>query len=93
MRSVACCGSCPCPPPSPPPLPLDACVQALLEMFEANGVPMPLQRAGPAAYTLNSSRAAVRLLNGRLVVRGGAGQAQEITAWLERQPLRSAARA
>ena len=75
---------------------LPACLrsaQALVEMFERNGVHMPLQRVGPGAYTLSSSsRAAVRvvMLNGRLVVRSGAGASSEITAWLERQPLRAA---
>ena len=62
-------------------------------MLHQHGVPLPLQRTGPCQFVLGTARAAVRMVNGRLVVRGGAGQAQEITAWLERQPLRSAARA
>lgn len=48
---------------------------------------VPLQRAGPCQYRLGSAKLAVRLVNGRLMARAGAGQTVDVLAWLEKQPV------
>jgi hypothetical protein len=62
-------------------------LQGLLQLFADNGVAIPLAKCGPAQYRLGSAKLAVRLVNGRLVARAGAGQTTDVLHWLERQPV------
>ena len=89
----AAAAACPATSASPPPLTAAALAssplprQGLLHLFREQGVGIPLQRAGPCQYRLGSARLAVRLVNGRLMARAGAGQTVDVLAWLEKQPV------
>ncbi|KAL4858591.1 Glutathione S-transferase P [Chlorella vulgaris] len=63
-------------------------VQGLLQLFQDNGVHVPLLKCGPCQFRLGSAKLSVRLVNGRLMARGGAGQTMDVFAWLEKQPVR-----
>ena len=81
QRTRACCAHiwCLCAlPPGP---------QGLTQLFNTNGVHLPLQRVGPCTFALGGARASVRLVNGRLMARSGSGGWLDIVGWLERQPV------
>lgn len=63
-------------------------LQGLLQLFQDNGVHVPLLKCGPCQFRLGSAKLSVRLVNGRLMARGGAGQTMDVFAWLEKQPVR-----
>lgn len=62
--------------------------QGLLQLFASHGLPIPLHKCGQCVYRLGPAGAKLplRLVNGRLVARAGAGQTMDILAWLEKQP-------
>ncbi len=74
----------PCRPHAPRPAPL----QGLLQLFDSNGLPVPLHKCGQCMYRLGPAgcKLSLRLVNGRLMARSGAGQTMDILAWLEKQP-------
>lgn len=43
--------------------------------------------ATPPQYRLGAAKLAVRLVNGRLMARAGAGQTVDVLDWLGRQPV------
>lgn len=59
-----------------------------MQLFSSNGLPIPLHKCGQCMYRLGPAGAklSLRLVNGRLVARSGAGQMMDILAWLEKQP-------
>ncbi|KAL4443463.1 hypothetical protein ABPG75_011200 [Micractinium tetrahymenae] len=67
---------------------VDHMVQGLLQLFASNGLPIPLHKCGQCQYRLGPAGAklSLRLVNGRLMARAGAGQTMDILAWLEKQP-------
>lgn len=68
--------------------PRPAPLQGLLQLFDSNGLPVPLHKCGQCMYRLGPAgcKLSLRLVNGRLMARSGAGQTMDILAWLEKQP-------
>lgn len=64
--------------------------QGLLQLFRESGVTIPMHKCGPCQYRLGTAKLAVRLVNGRIMARSGAGQHQDIFCWLEKQPVQGA---
>ncbi|KAI7842900.1 hypothetical protein COHA_003412 [Chlorella ohadii] len=62
-------------------------MQGLLQLFRENGLPIPLQKCGPCQYKLGAAKLSVRLVNGRLMGRAGAGQQLDLFEWLGKQPV------
>lgn len=60
--------------------------QGVVELLAESGLHLPLSQAGPGQYLLGSSRASVRLVQGKLMVRSGAGHVPFLD-WLAKQPL------
>ncbi|KAL4422232.1 hypothetical protein ABPG77_009707 [Micractinium sp. CCAP 211/92] len=67
---------------------VDHMVQGLLQLFDSNGLPVPLHKCGQCMYRLGPAgcKLSLRLVNGRLMARSGAGQTLDVLAWLEKQP-------
>lgn len=64
--------------------------QGVVQLLEEGGIAIPLQHTGPCQYRLGTTKFTVRLVNGHLMVRSGAGHLP-ILAWLEMQvPPRTA---
>lgn len=65
---------------------IEPLVDGVCDIFEDNGLPLPLEKTGSCTYKLGSAKTVVRLMNGKLMAKSGPTFVN-MFAWIAKQPL------